>query len=143
MRVIIFYSCLWRFHQHNQAIPVCRSPSSPRALCAADPDVPCLARSSLLCCAHMAPGQCRSAGVVLHSTAAWAAFLGGTPGAVPGLEIWQPCPRAVGPSGQMRLFLEVFVVQHTVIKASRFSKRSEYFAGYVRKNSGTQEGRNI
>lgn len=57
---------------------------------------------------------------------------GGTPGAWPRTEIWQCCLGAVGPSGEIGLFLEVFVAQPTVIKASMFSKGNEYFAGYCK-----------
>lgn len=109
------------------------------ALCAADPHFPCLGHSCTLCLAHMAPVRAQVSQGAGGSTwrAPWGAFWGGTPGALPSVEIWECCLRAVGPSGEIRLFLEVLIAQPAVIKASMFSKGSEYFAGYVRKNSGT------
>jgi len=45
-----------------------------------------------------------------------------------------PCPRIIGSSGALLLFLEVCIAQSTVIKGSTFLKGNEYFEGYVRKN---------
>lgn len=134
----LFYPCFWRFHQHNQVIPVCQPPS-PLFCVLLTLTSPALATAAAF--AHMAPVRVQvsrgAGGSAGHGTAPWGAFCGGTPGALPSMEIWQCCLRAVGPSGEIRLFLEVFVAQPTVIKASMFSKGNEYFAGYVRKNSGT------
>lgn len=134
----IFFPCFWRFHQHSWVIPTYQSPSS--VLCVLLTLIPPawgIAAPSALLPWHQC--ECRSVEVrvALLSTAPRGAFWGGTPGDLPSVEIWQRCLRAVGPSGEIRLFLEVFVAQATVIKASMFSKGNEYFAGYVRKNSGT------
>lgn len=58
-------------------------------------------------------------------------------GSSPRWVIWVNCSRIRDSSGELTLFLEVFIAQSTVIKASMFSKGNEYFVGYVRKNLGT------
>lgn len=64
-----------------------------------------------------------------------------TEGTSPRREIWECCPRATVSPCELRLFLVVFIIQSTVIKASMFSKGNEHFAGYMRKNLRTWEAR--
>lgn len=122
-----FYPCSWRFHQHSRVIPVCLPVSTSPALCAAAPHSPALATAAPCALLTRHQGGRRSAG--WHSP--WV-HSGGHPGSLAPHGDLAVLPRSRGSFWWNRAFLEVFVAQPAVIKASMFSKGNEYFAGYCK-----------